>query len=365
MNIFNMSRFTKALKIGGIVFILNYVNLFASDNVIALKDLDNLNKTIKFDRLIDIYNGKVEVNQDPQRIYLFSNEKYYTNIVYSDQFRSLSNRNRDFFEKWFVAKYLTGNSLESSNLDTKMALIKNQIDLFYKELMIIENGKIYNFIVQEQVAAKMKKELTKNDKIQLELTYIGKNESSDNNFFIIVNYSKGEVVKSTVSNVKESDYIVAKRLIGTGQYDAALLRLNNFLKNNPNNLEARKDVCLVKYLSSSKLYNKNYSSVISCYEDLSKVYQSGEVYYTLATLYYTDSSISNRFNKIYTYSKLAVENLKKEGKDSGSNQVLYCNSLYLLGISKLVLKDNDGMMDIEHAQNKCPELVNISLFSNQ
>ena len=102
MNIFNMSRFTKALKIGGIVFILNYVNLFASDNVIALKDLDNLNKTIKFDRLIDIYNGKVEVNQDPQRIYLFSNEKYYTNIVYSDQFRSLSNRNRDFFEKWFV-----------------------------------------------------------------------------------------------------------------------------------------------------------------------------------------------------------------------------------------------------------------------
>ena len=67
----------------------------------------------------------------------------------------------------------------------------------------------------------------------------------------------------------------------------------------------------------------------------------------------------------FMYSKLAVDSLKKDGKDSGSNQILYCNSLYLLGISKLVLKDNDGIMDIEHAQTKCSELTNIDLFSNQ
>ena len=360
-----MIKLLKILQIGGVFLILNNSSLLASNNVVSLKDLDNINKTIKYDKLVNIHNGKVEIDQDPERIYLFSNDKYYTSIVYNEQFRNLSNRNREFFERWLMAKYLTDNSIESNNLDTKIALIKNQIDVFYKELMIIDSGKIYNFIVQEQIASKMKKELVKNDKIQLELIYIGKNQNSGNNFFIITNYSKGEIIKSTNSTTKESDYIIAKRFIRNGQYDAALLRLNNFLKNNPNNLDARKDVCLIKYLSASKLYNKNYTSIIACYEDLAKMYQNSEIYYTLATLYYIDSSISNRFNKVFMYSKLAVDSLKKDGKDSGSNQILYCNSLYLLGISKLVLKDNDGIMDIEHAQTKCPELTNIDLFSNQ
>lgn len=361
-----MYKFSKVLKIGGVFFTLSLSVLFASDEVTTLKDLDNLNKAVKYNKLVDVRNGKVEVDQEPQKIYLFSNDKYYVNITYVDNFRALSNKNRDFFEKWLVAKYSTANPMDNCKLDTKITLIRNQIDIFYKELMIVDNGKMYNLIVQEQVAARMKNELVKNDKVQLELTYLGKNQNNENNFFIVTNYSKGEITKKSNSNAKEGDFVAAKKLIKNGQYDAALLRLNSFLKSNPNNLEARKDVCLIKYLHNSKLYNKNYIPVITCYEDLLKVYKTSEMYYTLATLYYIESSINNRFDKVLTYSKLAIDELKKDGtKNSGTNQILYCNSLYMMGISKLALKDNDGIMDIDHAQRKCSEIANINLFSNQ
>lgn len=334
--------------------------------LVNLKNLDSMNKNIKYNKFIDIYEGKVEIDQDPDKIYLFSNERYYTEIAYSAQFRELSNRNKEFFTRWLEAKYWSNNSAENNNLDTKRTLINNQLNLFYKELMIVSEGKIFNFIVQGHIAKKMARELSKNDKIQVELLYLGKNYLTGTNFFVITNFSKNSNISlSGNKSVKEDDFIKAKRMINSGQYDAALVRLNNFLKKNPNHLEARKDVCFVKYLNSTKIYNnKVLIAAIACYEDLLNVYKTGEIYYTLATMYYSLGEVEGRYNKILEYSSNAVDYLKKEGKDKGTNQVLYCNALYLEGIAKLALKNNDGLMDIEHAQNKCPELINIDIFSN-
>ena len=350
------------------MFVLFSVNSYGGEGItiMNLKDIDSMNKNIKYNKLFDIYNGKVEIDEDPDKIYLFSGEKYYVNVTYSAQFRALSNRNSDFFKKWLEAKYLSNSTVEGNNLDTKKTLINSQINLFYKELMIVSDGKIFNFIVQAPIARKMTNELSKNEQIQLELLYIGKNHTTGTNFFIITNFYKDNLIGSNKA-AKEDDFIQAKRLINSGQYDAALLRLNNFLKKNPNHLDARKDVCLVKYLNSLKSYNtaKGMTAAIACYEDLLKVYKTGEIYYTLATMYYSLSDINNRFVRVKDYASEAVSYLKKEGKEKGTNQILYCNALYLEGIAKLALKDNDGLMDIEHAQSKCPELINIDLFSNE
>lgn len=336
-------------------------NVFAND-IIDLKDLDKTLKQEKYNKLVNINEGKIEVDQHPDIIYNFSTNKYYTVITYNDtQVRNLTDRSKKFLKKWLKAKYVGENV---KGVDTQMTLINNQIGMFYKEMVIVENGKLYNFIVQTPILTKLNKIAKNNVKIQLELMYLGKNYISGNNFFVITDFLNIAQNKSNTTTIKENDFIVAKSMISNEQYSAAIQKLNNFLKQNPNHLEARKNICIAKYLSSLKLNNPKYlTEAINCYEDLIETFESSEIYYTLASMYYSNSLISDKekFNNVLKYSNKAVQ-MFKTSHNTGSDSLIYCGSVYLRGLAKIYFKDNDGLMDIENVQNKCPEMIGVNVF---
>jgi hypothetical protein len=344
-------------------FIISF-SLFANDNsLISLKDLGKINKGLEYDRLLNIKDGKIELEQLPKRIFLFSNEKYYTNIQYSAQVKEIGDKNKRFLESWLNAKYSTDNSLKNGDINTNVVLLNNQTKLFYKEILISDNGKLYNFIIQKPLADKMQKELTLNTKIQIEFIFLGKNITSNDDFFIITNFSKNNLATKTV--VTENDYITAKKMIEGEKYDAALLKLNSFLTKYPNHLEAKKDVCLTNYLKSLKTIKTTRSNIefIRCYENLARMYDNEGVYYTLASLYYSDNVIklTDRQNNIIKYTDKAI-NLLKDKQSNENSKIIYYNALYLRGLTKIEMNNKDGLIDLQVVQDARPDLVNIDLF---
>ena len=154
-------------------------------------------------------------------------------------------------------------------------------------------------------------------------------------------------------------------MINSEQYAAAIQKLNIFLKQNPNHLEAQKSICIAKYLGSLKLNNSKYlTDAIKCYEDLTKVFESSEIYYTLASMYYSNNTVSEKekFSNVLRYSDKAVKMFATSHND-GSTKLIYCGSVYLRGLAKIYFKDNDGLMDIENVQNKCPEMIGVNAIN--
>ncbi|MDR1499031.1 MAG: hypothetical protein LBS34_01965 [Rickettsiales bacterium] len=354
------------VKIFVIVYLLmsQIAVLFAGNNtLISLKDVEKINRNLKYDRLINIKNGKIETDSSPKKIFLFGGEKYYTNISYNGQIRKIGSTNKKFLEGWLSAKYFTNNSLNSGNVDTNIALLNSQIDLFYRELTVYSDGKLHNFIVQKPLADKLEGEVLKNSTIQVEFIYLGKSILSDDNFFVITNYSKSTIARSIVT---ENDFIVAKTMIGNEQYDAAIMRLESFLKIHPNHLEARKNLCLARYLKGLRIINspKTKTDVISCYEELAKIYDNEIVYYTLASLYYSDDSLrqTEKQNNILKYTNKALDLLQNKKIDD-SLMAIYHGTLYLRGITKLKMNDEaGGLADLKITQDERPDLINIDLF---
>lgn len=347
-----------------LLFYIFFTTSVFANNIIDLKDLDKTLKQEKYNKLVNINEGKIEVDQHPDMIYNFSTKKYYTVITYNDtQVRNLTDRSKKFLKKWLKAKYIGDNV---NGIDTQMALINKQINMFYKEMVVVENGKLYNFIVQTPVLTKLNKIAKNNTKIQLELMYLGKNYTSNNNFFIITDFLGIAQNKQNTTAIKENDFIVAKSMISSEQYSAAIQKLNNFLKQNPNHLEAQKSVCIAKYLGSLKLNNQKYlTEAINCYENLIKIFESSEIYYTLASMYYSNTSIGDKekFDNVLKYSNKAVQ-MFKTSHNTGSDALIYCGSVYLRGLAKLYFKDNDGLMDIENVQNRCPEMIGIGMVNS-
>ncbi len=340
------------------------INLYATENttVNTLKDLDRILKQDKYNRLVKIDSGKLEIDQVPDRVYMFSTEKYYINIAYSStQIRNLSDKSKKFMKRWLSARYID-DSLNNKQ-DMKMVLVSNQVDIFFKEMTVVDGGKLYNFIIQTPLVSKLKN-ITSGTQLQAEVMYLGKNQESGSNFFLMTNFST-----ATTGNkvVKESDFITAKRMIYSEQYLAAIQKLTTFIKQYPDNLEARKNVCLAEYLYSLKANNKKYTDAsIKCYEDLVKVYEDGEIYYTLAAINYSSDNANQnlKYNNVLKYADKAV-NLLSNSSNSGSNRLMYCGSLYFRGMAKLNLKNTDGLNDIETVQNQCPEFAAISIFGGQ
>lgn len=335
-------------------------------NITAIKDLDKILKQEKYNRLVDIEGGKIEVNQIPEQVYLFSNSKYYTVITFSvSQVRNLTRRSKKFMEKWSKAKYSSDKN-NDKRAKSKILLTNNQIDMFYKEISIVEEGKLYNFIIQVPILEKMKSVIQTNEKVQVELMYLGKNYDGNNNFFMITDFSLTSF--DAKKTVKENDFVVGKKLISSGQYAAAIQKLELFIKKFPDHFEAKKNFCLAKYLNSIKNNNiqKNTDEILSCYEGLLKMHRNSEIYYTIASLYYTSSmQDKNKYAKVLEYSDKAVDLLESsEDKYANGNMAIYCRSVYLRGLSKIYFKDNDGMMDIENVQNRCPELISVNIFSH-
>lgn len=343
-------------------YILFTTQIFAN-NIIDLKDLDKVLKQEKYNKLVNINEGKIEVDQHPEMIYNFSAKKYYTSITYNDtQIRNLTDRSKKFLKRWLKAKYIGDNV---SGIDTQMVLINNQIDMFYKEMVVVENGKLYNFIIQKPVLVKLNKIAKNNIKIQLELIYLGKNYTSNNNFFVITDFLSMTQNKQNTNTIKENDFIVAKSMINSEQYAAAIQKLNIFLKQNPNHLEAQKSICIAKYLGSLKLNNSKYlTDAIKCYEDLTKIFENSEIYYTLASMYYSNNTVGEKekFSNVLKYSDKAVKMFATSHND-GSTKLIYCGSVYLRGLAKIYFKDNDGLMDIENVQNKCPEMIGVNAIN--
>lgn len=350
-----------------ILFFFLYFTLFsafANDeiNVLSLKDIEKINKNLKYDNLITIKDGKVQVDQNPTRIFLFSKEKYYSNITYSNQLRDVGIKSETFYERWIKARYYNNNnSLRSGSDSTNIILVVNQINLFYRELVISDEGKLYYFLVPVPLAKKMEKELKKSEKIQIEFLHLGRDISNGDNFFVITNFSKTNVKKEIVA---ESDFIRAKELIRSNQYDAATAKLNTFLKKYPNHLDARKELCNAKYLKSLKLNDssRSNSDLITCYEDLTKFYENETVYYMLASLYYSNKTIKtlDRQKKILEYTSKAIELIRKSGN---GERIIYYNCLYLRGITKLNMNNDEGLEDLKTVQDERPDLVNLDSYS--
>lgn len=331
-------------------------------SVLSLQDIEKINKNLKYDRLNIIKDGKVEIEQIPERIFLFSKERYYSNVTYSGQIRKVSSKNESFFERWMRAKYMNENSLRSGNVDTNIVLINNQIDFFYKELLVYEGGKLYNFIIQIPLAQKMEKELTKGNKIQIEFINIGKDVSNGDNFFVITNFSRDNLKKEVT---KENDFLNAKRMIRDNQYDAAIAKLNTFLKKYPNHMEARKEICGAKYLKSIRGNNANKMNVelIKCYEDVAKFYENETVFYMLAMLYYNNTTfkLTERQKNVLLYANKAISILNNKGI-SESLKIIYYNSIYLRGMVKVAMNNTDGYSDLKIVQDERPDLVTLDLY---
>jgi hypothetical protein len=334
------------------------VKAFSSEvTVVNLKDIKNLKKDTDYTYYITINAGKIKNNHVSGNVFFTENsENFVIEAKYTTEPRKLSQKNKDFLREWLLAKYENRNNTDKSLM---LSMQGYQFDLFYREIYLIYNGGGQRFIIQKTLADKLIKE-PKNSTFQFNVALLGFLNNTDD-YFLITGYTKN----TTRLNVSKNDYIIAKNAIIEERYDYAYSKLQNYLKVYPNNLEARKDLCVVEFAKYQKFLDKNsINTATACFENLMLMYKKPEMHYMLALLYYQNPTMDEKVKLTKTLSNLneAVGGLGGKNNLTLDESIVYYNSLYLRGVIKLKYGDKRGLDDLSIVERERPDMVNLNVF---
>ena len=166
------------------VLVLLFISILgtskADEKFMSIKELNNLSKNIEFSSYVSINGGKMETKQSSKAVY-FTRLDYYTiKTSLTTPSKDLVNLNKTFLKSWLKARYSNERDYNSDNVIYYMA--GSQLDTFYEEINLFEDGKIYNFLIQKPVAEKIRKEKLVGKTVELEVAFLGFiNSSSLNN----------------------------------------------------------------------------------------------------------------------------------------------------------------------------------------
>lgn len=357
------------------VLILLFISILsisrADEKFMSIKELSNLSKNIEFSNYVSINGGKMETKQSSKAVY-FTRLDYYTiKTSLTTPSKDLVNFNKTFLKSWLKARYSSERDYNSDNVIYYIA--GSQLDTFYEEINLVEDGKIYNFLIQKPVAEKIRKEKLVGKAVELEVAFLGFINSSslnnNSNYFLITNckLATNSVKKEqTTTTALTKEYSSAKNDIKNGNYDVAVRRLRDILAKVPNSIETRKELCNALYLKYLKNTSKTGAvDAINCYESVVKMADKPDVHYALAFLYNQEEGIElkKRQTEILKNLNLVIDLLSKNSYLNNDEKIMYYNSLYLRGIFKLSINDKSGIDDLIVVQQERPDLVNADLFT--
>jgi hypothetical protein len=327
-------------------------------DIVNIRDIQNIKKNIDYTHYTNINGGKVKNTQTSENVFFTENsEKFIIEAKYTGDIRKLSSKNKDFLKEWLLAKYDNKNNVDRSLM---LGLQEYQFDLFYKEIYMVYNGGGQRFIIQKAVADKLQKENIKNASLKFNVTLLGFLNKNDD-YFLITGYSKDAVPQ----NISKNDYILAKNAILDERYDYAYTKIQNYLKLYPNNLDAKKDLCVIDFVRFQKfLDNKVLIKAIECFENMSVMYKKSEINYMLALLYYKNTLIDDkvRLTKVLSNLNDAINLIGNRSNLTLDENLVYYNALYLRGIMKLEYGDNSGLNDLSIVERERPDLVDLNTF---
>lgn len=347
------------------------VNASEIENLVFvdLSDLNLISKQENVVRLVKTKDAKIKLKTDNiEQIFFYPPKKFGAFVQYTGIFNQrINTKNLKFLEDWLEIKYLDKNeTTENDYVNTTFTTLNTkQMNMFYEEIAVLSGGRRYYLLIQKTVSEKLKKEVNQNANIIIEFILLGYNENNKESYALVTNFStkKPKVIRNL--NTVESDYISARKALENEQYDFALNKLKTLMEKFPNNIDYKKDFCnanLAKYLKTNVNIPEH---VINCYKSISNLSESAEANYILATIYYNDSNlIQSAKNKLiidYTTKTINILNKKLNSLSSREKQV-YDNSLYLRGITKILLKDSSGYNDLNLIEKIRPDLINTRIF---
>lgn len=354
---------------------LNVTVSFASEDIayIELKDLNKLSNKDNVVRVIKANDALLKLKTDNiEKIFFYPPKRFITKATYTGIYnQKIGYNNSKFLEDWIESKYLDSkeiNTEEDFTNTTLTSLNTQQFNLFYDEIVLISSGKRFNCLIQKDASNRLHNEKSNAEYI-FEFIALGYDRNNNESYILITNYEKVDSNKKFKEyEVVETDYINARKAVENKQYDYALTKMSILISKYPENIEYKQDYCNILLTKSFRTNTKISENIINCYNDILKKYNSPEVNYILATIYYNDDTMlpSTKNKLIVKYTTNAIDIIStKNARLSPREAEVYHNSLYLRGISKINLKDSSGYNDLKLLQKERPDLIFNGIFEKR
>ena len=351
---------------------LNIAVSFASEDIayIELKDLNKLSNKDNVVRVIKANDALLKLKTDNiEKIFFYPPKRFITKATYTGIYnQKIGYNNSKFLEDWIESKYLDSkeiNTEEDFTNTTLTSLNTQQFNLFYDEIVLISGGKRFNCLIQKDASNRLHGEKSNAEYI-FEFITLGYDRNNNESYILITNYERADSKKQFKEyEVVEADYINARKAVENKQYDYALTKMNMLISKYPENIEYKQDYCNILLAKSFRTGAKISENVIGCYNDILRKYNSPEVNYILATIYYNDGTMlpSTKNKLVIKHTTSAIDSISmKNVKLSPREAEVYHNSLYLRGISKINLKDSSGYNDLKLLQKERPDLIFNGIF---
>jgi tetratricopeptide (TPR) repeat protein len=203
----------------------------------------------------------------------------------------------------------------------------------------------------------MQSELKIGDKVVIYMLNLGQN-SSDIPTFLIVGYEKtSNTSKDDLDGAYFEEFFASiKSDFENRRFDKAKGRLEMILKQYPNNIDAKLNLCLVQSKTNF------YSNAISCYNDILKNNPNNyDALYGLAMAHYSNSgSLKTKAINTINYTTKAIENINRlTNNPKGSLAMLYYNAYFLRGLAKVDINDKTAIDDFYIVHSKQATLMSI------
>lgn len=336
-----------------VLFILlafSFINLsYSNESIGGLKDLESYIKTKKGNNVIRNNTNIVFLADNVvEETFFLQPIKVKTTITYSTLFNnSISTRNQNYFKRW---KNYRNNKVNATG-EIIEDILNNQLNSFYNEMVVFDGGKKYNLIITKSLAEQIKSKYSKNEKLNVNIiifAYVNKNGANDA-YVLVTSFEDYTDESKNHKNNFTDDYYKVKKSVSNGNYETAMAKLTNLIKQYPENKEYKKQYCNAS-LSKSLKYNTAISKeLINCFLNL-KEENDVEINYAIASLYskLTSSPNSVRNKKIIEYTNKIIDTLDSKGvvNLNQTEEEIYYNSLYLRGNAKIAEKDSSGHADL-------------------
>ncbi len=361
-------------KILFFLIFFSITNSFAEENIayIELKDINKLSNKDNIIRVIRANDALLKLRTDNiEKIFFYPAKRFITKAIYTGVYnQKIGHNNSKFLEDWIESKYLDNKEINTEDDFTNTTLTSlntQQFNLFYDEVVLINNGKRFNCLIQKDASNKLRNEKS-NVEYLFDFITLGYDRNNNESYILITNYEIANNKKQFKDyEVVETDYINARKAVENRQYDYALTKISILMSKYPENVEYKQDYCNILLTKSFNTGVKTSESIINCYNDILKNYNSPEVNYILATIYYGDDKMLNSIkNKlVIKHTTDAIDTLNtKTSKLSPREAEVYHNSLYLRGMSKINLNDSSGYNDLKLLQKERPDLIFNGIFRN-
>ena len=345
---------------------INVIKVNAID-YITLKEMNELNKNVVYSNYVAINNGKIKNIPTAESVYFTRMSSYLVKTRITNVATKIKNSNRDFLAKWLEAKYEADMNISNS---LTFNLIYSQDELFFGEITLYEDGKTYNSLIQRNVLDKIQQQKLLNKDLVFEIAYLGFTNglatTRATNYFLVTNVFEKATDLNNSTVIIDSKYSDAKKAIENERYEYATQKLKEYITQNPNDLEAKKDLCLTQYLKYLKTPTRTSAeSSIRCYESIKIIYDKAEIYYSIASIYNQEKSFDANLKRTEMLKNLnkAVDMLQEKPNLSAEEKVVLYNSLYLRGKLKLSFNDKSGLDDLSTVERERPDLVNMSFYT--